>query len=50
VPGVGLLELPLHPNTLSPESRPLSYSASGLNISLEEPMKCWNIDFDGMLR
>ncbi|KAK7481714.1 hypothetical protein BaRGS_00027087 [Batillaria attramentaria] len=50
VPGVGVLQHPVHPDTLITNTDPNSYSAGGLRFEVVEPMKTWRVSYSGPLR
>ena len=49
MPGVGLFELPSLPDT-SLYSKEEAYSAGGLNLIPDQPMKTWKVTFSGKMR
>ncbi|KAL4233769.1 hypothetical protein ACF0H5_008447 [Mactra antiquata] len=50
LPNLGFLELPSMPDTSLNGTLENEYAAGGLHIKVVEPMKLWNIKFDGKLR
>ncbi|KAL5006743.1 hypothetical protein ScPMuIL_015549 [Solemya velum] len=50
IPGVGNLQLPLHPDTTVVNTLPDSYNGGGLKIELLEPLRRWKVSFNGQLR
>ncbi|XP_077993169.1 uncharacterized protein LOC144447138 [Glandiceps talaboti] len=50
LPGIGDLELPLHPDGIVHTSQNDSFSALGLTFEMVEPMRTWKINFNGICR
>ncbi|XP_070544378.1 rifampicin phosphotransferase-like isoform X2 [Ptychodera flava] len=50
LPGIGSLQLPIHPDTMTTTSDDTKYSALGLTIEPVEAMRTWKITFNGMCR
>lgn len=50
VPDLGVLVLQVHPDTTLTADKPDSYAAGGLSIRPLEPMKTWEIKFEGQMR
>ncbi|KAK3108445.1 hypothetical protein FSP39_008087, partial [Pinctada imbricata] len=50
IPGIGVLEHPVHPDTHVTNTSTNQYNAGGLRIEMIEPMKKWRVSFNGLLR
>ncbi|OWF55492.1 phosphoenolpyruvate synthase [Mizuhopecten yessoensis] len=50
IPGIGVLEHPLHPDTYVVNTNGRDYTTGGLKIEMVEPMKTWKLSYDGTLR
>lgn len=50
IPGVGVLQHPVHPDTDIPNTNGVDFSAGGLRVEMIEPMKRWKVMFNGLLR
>ncbi|XP_033762375.1 uncharacterized phosphotransferase YvkC-like [Pecten maximus] len=50
IPGIGVLQHPLHPDTYVINTNGRDYSVGGLKIEMVEPMRTWKVSFDGTLR